>query len=96
MLHLRRDRRNFFLRAGVIFAVAFGSLLGVAAFAPGVTAQRPVPGLSLGLILALTYVVVVMALGAWYVRRARRWDALAAEALAAPDGGELVKEIAGV
>ncbi|WP_430334558.1 DUF485 domain-containing protein [Rhodococcus sp. ACT016] len=91
MLRLRRDRRSFFLCAWPIFAVFFCSLLGVTAFAPGLTAQRPVPGLSVGLILALFYVVVVMVLSAWYVRRARKWDALAAEALTFA-GGEPVED----
>ncbi|MEV6140048.1 DUF485 domain-containing protein [Nocardia sp. NPDC051990] len=92
MLRLRRDRRDFFLLAWPIFALFFCALLGVTAFAPGVTAQRPVPGLSVGLILALSYVVVVMALSAWYVRRSRRWDVLAAEALTFAGGHDPIEE----
>lgn len=93
MLRLRRDRRNFFLSAWPIFAVFFCSLLGVTAFAPGLTAQRPLPGLSVGLILALCYVVAIMAHTTWYVRRARHWDVLAAEALTSTVGAPSEEEI---
>ncbi|WP_138998845.1 DUF485 domain-containing protein [Rhodococcus zopfii] len=85
MLRLRRDRRSFFTIAWIIFAAAFGTLVGMAAFAPEVVAQRPIPGLSVGLILSGVYVGTVMSLGMWYVRRARHWDALAAAALRTPD-----------
>ena len=84
MLRLRDDRRSFFTVAWSIFAVAFCALVGFAAFAPDIIAKRPVPGLSIGLILSLAYVVTVMSLGAWYVRRARHWDILAAAVLSAP------------
>ncbi|QSE89841.1 DUF485 domain-containing protein [Rhodococcus pseudokoreensis] len=84
MLRLRDDRRSFFTIAWSVFAVAFFALVGFAAFAPEIIAKRPVPGLSIGLILALTYVATVMSLGAWYVRRARHWDTLAAAVLSTP------------
>lgn len=83
MLRLRRDRRSFFTAAWIIFAVAFGTLTSAAAFAPDLIATRPIPGLSIGLILAACYVGTVMGLTAWYVRRARQWDILAAAALRA-------------
>lgn len=93
MLALRRDRRAFFTVAWTVFAVAFTLLVGFAAFAPEIIAKRPVPGLSIGLILGLSYVATVMSLAGWYVRRARRWDALAAAALTAGgDGGSAVRE----
>lgn len=88
MLRLRRDRRAFFTVAWTVFAVAFALLVGFAAFAPEIIAKRPVPGLSIGLILGLSYVVTVMSLAAWYARRARRWDALAANAVGPADGTE--------
>lgn len=84
MLRLRGDRRSFFTVAWSVFAVAFCTLVGFAAFAPEIVAKRPVPGLSIGLILSLTYVATVMGLGVWYVRRARHWDTLAAAVLNAP------------
>ncbi|MEE2062172.1 DUF485 domain-containing protein [Rhodococcus artemisiae] len=81
MVRLRRDRRRFFTVAWTIFGGAFTALVGVAAFAPDLVAQRPIPGLSVGLILSAVYVCTVMSLGAWYVHRARHWDALASAAL---------------
>ncbi|MDF3306444.1 DUF485 domain-containing protein [Rhodococcus sp. T2V] len=94
MLALRHDRRDFFTIAWGVFAVAFFALLGFAAFAPEIIAKRPVPGLSIGLILALTYVATVMSLGAWYVRRARHWDTLAAAVLSTPTA-PLEQEVTG-
>jgi uncharacterized membrane protein (DUF485 family) len=96
MIGLRRDRRSFFVRAWAIYAIAFSALLGIVAFAPGIAAKRPVPGLSVGIILALSYVTVVMALSAWYVRRARHWDELAGEVLTDSNNGGVVTEHAGV
>ncbi|WP_342661568.1 hypothetical protein Rruber_05367 (plasmid) [Rhodococcus ruber] len=84
MLRLRGDRRSFFTIAWGVFAVAFCALVGFAAFSPEIVAKRPVPGLSIGLILSLAYVATVMGLGTWYVRRARHWDTLAAAVLDAP------------
>ncbi|RZL24638.1 MAG: DUF485 domain-containing protein [Rhodococcus sp. (in: high G+C Gram-positive bacteria)] len=84
MLRLRRDRRRFFTTAWTIFGTAFGALVGAAAFAPDLVATRPVHGLSVGLMLSGLYVITVMCLGAWYVRRARHWDHLAAAVLQSP------------
>ncbi|MFF2108532.1 DUF485 domain-containing protein [Rhodococcus koreensis] len=84
MLRLRGDRRSFFTIAWSVFAVAFCVLVGFAAFAPEIIAKRPMSGLSIGLILSLAYVATVMGLGAWYVRRARHWDTLAAAVLSTP------------
>lgn len=82
MLRLRRDRRDFFGRAWALFGVSFSALLAVVAFDPDLTAHRLFPGMSVGLLLSLTYVAVVMSLAALYVRRSRRWDVLAATAVA--------------
>ncbi|MEE4023381.1 DUF485 domain-containing protein [Gordonia sp. PKS22-38] len=86
MRRLRDDRRSFFALAWSVFSTAFCLLLGFVAFAPDIVSRRPIPGLSIGIMLGLLYVVTVMALGAWYVRRARRWDQLADDVLTQTEG----------
>ena len=81
MLALRGDRKRFFTAAWT-------------AFFPSVTGHRIIGSITVGFALSALYIATVLLLTALYVRRARRWDGLAARALTAtissgPEGRKL-------
>lgn len=94
MLALRGDRKRFFTAAWTAFLATFGLLLTVTAFFPSVTGHRIIGSITVGFALSALYIATVLLLTALYVRRARRWDGLAARALTAtissgPEGRKL-------
>lgn len=79
MIELLTARRRFFGYAWTAFLGAAAVLFGCAAFTPEVLAIVLVDGLSLGVALAISYVVLIFVLTVQYAAHARRWDVLIAE-----------------
>ena len=86
---LVHKRRSFVVPATIFFLAYYMGFILLAGYAPDFMGRSVYEGLTVGYCLALTQFVMVLVLGAWYLRKAdREFDTLADRVAAETTLGE--------